>query len=377
MRTCLKVPRIFLPRGGFEIWATPPRETLLGDEGMWERVARTTGNAPSAFHFFQKERDRSRRDGMIECASDIMYEALEEETLERVGVGFVLTERKTSSGVRYGFVAAVDLELYSCEEGKKAPVRATIPPTGQTDLMRAFRAGQPLEFPDTTLFYRDKKDKAVRWFLKEKGDLLYRFPLMEGGGEIAGYFIPEDSAYAAIGEFSFDDVGLAVADGHDSIAAAKLHWDSIKAGLTEREKKTHPARFYLAELVNVCSPAVSILPAMRRVSTEEPDVFRDFFRRNLKCKIRDGNIYPGSSDFSSIAEADSVIDAYLSKNGGKVRFEGFGAREEGDVDILFEEPQGEAIFSAVKGGKLLPRAAFRLPMEQKRFSLEGREISYD
>ena len=58
---------------------------------------------------------------------------------------------------------------------------------------------------------------------------------------------------------------LAVGDGNHSLATAKAYWEELKPTLTEEERKTHPARWCLAEVCNVHSPAIEIEPIHRVV----------------------------------------------------------------------------------------------------------------
>jgi hypothetical protein len=52
-------------------------------------------------------------------------------------------------------------------------------------------------------------------------------------------------------------------DGNHSLAAAKACWEELKATLTPEEREKHPARWCLAEVCNVHSPAIEIEPIHR------------------------------------------------------------------------------------------------------------------
>ena len=58
---------------------------------------------------------------------------------------------------------------------------------------------------------------------------------------------------------------LAVGDGNHSLATAKAYWEELKPTLSEEQRKTHPARWCLAEVCNVHSPAIEIEPIHRVV----------------------------------------------------------------------------------------------------------------
>ena len=104
---------------------------------------------------------------------------------------------------------------------------------------------------------------------------------MQGGGHIAGWAV-EDPALLAQIEAALAELGsqeafdakypqakgaapltLAVGDGNHSLAAAKACWEELKPTLTPEERENHPARWCLAEVCNVHSPAIEIEPIHR------------------------------------------------------------------------------------------------------------------
>ena len=56
---------------------------------------------------------------------------------------------------------------------------------------------------------------------------------------------------------------LAVGDGNHSLASAKACWEELKKTLTPEQAAVHPARWCLAEVCNVHSPAIEIEPIHR------------------------------------------------------------------------------------------------------------------
>ena len=58
---------------------------------------------------------------------------------------------------------------------------------------------------------------------------------------------------------------LAVGDGNHSLATAKAYWEELKPTLTPEQRAVHPARWCLAEVCNVHSPAIEIEPIHRVV----------------------------------------------------------------------------------------------------------------
>ena len=60
-----------------------------------------------------------------------------------------------------------------------------------------------------------------------------------------------------------DPLTLAVGDGNHSLATAKACWEELKKTLTPEQAANHPARWCLAEVCNVHSPAIEIEPIHR------------------------------------------------------------------------------------------------------------------
>ena len=72
---------------------------------------------------------------------------------------------------------------------------------------------------------------------------------------------------------------LAVGDGNHSLATAKAYWEELKPGLTEEQRAVHPARWCLAEVCNVHSPAIEIEPIHRVVfGVTAQELYRDLDR---------------------------------------------------------------------------------------------------
>lgn len=379
MRTLLKPSRLFLPHGGFERWAVPAGDSHALDRGFWERVARSAVNAPSSFHYIlpdvyaQEETDEN-----TEAIREKMYSDLEEEKLDRLGRGFVLVKHTQGDGARYGIVAALDLEAFSYAEGESAPVRSLDPPSSRAYDLALARIRMPLECPHITLFYRDKKDKTVRDLLAEDLEKVYSFPLMEDGGGIEGFFIPEDLAYeVSDGLRSRGEPCFLAADGQDELAAAKIHWDAVKTALGKEEFRYHPARFTLVELVNASLPENGLIMPVRVLSGVEADSFLDFFTRRVKCKGGGQILFPALSGAEGVLKTDALIEEFLRANGGQVRYEERTPMlQEDEAAVVLKELDIDELFKAAKSGKLLPHA-FTVGEQKKRYCLECREISYD
>ena len=387
MRSCLRIPRILIPREGFEKWAVIACDQFTSDRAYWERVAQTVGDAPSTLRFILPEVYLGEEDeSYIAQIHGNMYRALEEEQVEKLNRGWILTERTTSSGVRRGIVAAIDLEGYTFEKGVVSPIRSSeeVVPSRLPARVQV-RRGAPLEFPHAVLFYRDKRDKVMRRLQEEELEKLYDFDLMEGGGHLTGYFIYEDLAEEIASMlYGKGEPAFAVADGNHSVAAAKAYWEEVKKGLTDEEQLFHPARFTLVELENIYDEAVVFHPIHRIVKGIEPDALCDFFKKKAKCKVEGSLIYPAlSSGAAAVSQVDSIIEEFVKSNGGTIDYI-HGLKElkalcgEDSVGIVLTSLDKDDFFDCLKGGKNFPKKTFSLGEgSEKRYYLEGREISYD
>ena len=270
----LKPDDLYLPAQGVDLrrWAVVACDQYTSQPDYWRRVAEYVGESPSTLHIVQPEIDLERADARIPAIHRAMREYLSNGTLVRaVQSGFTLTERTTASGARLGLVAAVDLEEYDFTPGSGAMIRATegtirerIPPRLR------IREGAPLECPHVMLLLDDPARTVIEPLharLRETAPLC-DFELMENGGHLRVWGIegralaPISDALSALWERS-DGFLYAVGDGNHSLATAKARWDALKPTLSPEEARTHPARYALAEIVNLHSPALAFEPIHR------------------------------------------------------------------------------------------------------------------
>ena len=147
----------------------------------------------------------------------------------------------------------------------------------------AVRRGARLETPHIMMLADDPGCTLIEPIGEKKEQLrkVYEGDLMLNGGHIAGWAVEDpallaqiDSALNALGsQEAFDarypqakggaPLTLAVGDGNHSLASAKACWEELKKTLTPEQQLTHPARWCLAEVCNVHSPAIEIEPIHR------------------------------------------------------------------------------------------------------------------
>ena len=224
----------------------------------------------------------------VDARISAIHAAMDDYTrnvLTRAVDGFIYVERTEQSGrVRQGLVGKIDLEAYSYAEGAVPAIRPSehtvesrIPPR------MAVRRGARLETPHIMMLADDPGCTLIEPIGEKKEQLrkVYEGDLMLNGGHIAGWAVEDpallaqiDSALNALGsQEAFDarypqakggaPLTLAVGDGNHSLASAKACWEELKKTLTPEQAENHPARWCLAEVCNVHSPAIEIEPIHR------------------------------------------------------------------------------------------------------------------
>ena len=388
MKNCIRIPRILLPENGFETWSVIACDQFTSDRAYWERVKHSVGDKPSTLNFILPEVYLGEEDEIrIKEIHENMYRALEEEQLTKLNRGFVLCERETKSGTRRGIVAAIDLEAYTCNRGEVSPVRSSEEVVASRLPARVrVRRGAPLEFPHAMIFYQDKKNRVIRRLLGEDLEKLYECKLMEGGGKLRGFFVPEYLAQDVVEDlYAKNEPYFAVADGNHSVAAAKAYWEEIKGGLTADELANHPARFTLVELVNLFDDAVEFHPIHRLVKGIEREAFCDFFSKRIKCKRKGNVLYPSLPPRAQTVETvDEAIEEFVRVNGGTIDYihgekelVSF-ASEEDAAGVALSPIEKDGFFDRLKDGGNFPKKTFSVGEgTEKRYYMEGREISYD
>ena len=111
---------------------------------------------------------------------------------------------------------------------------------------------------------------------------------MLGGGQLTGWFIPEgplpDKIQQALETLAAPErlrerygapadapaLQFATGDGNHSMAAARARWEQIRETLTPQQRLEHPARWALAEVVNLQDESLEIEPIHRLVAGVNP-----------------------------------------------------------------------------------------------------------
>jgi hypothetical protein len=290
--SCVSVPKILIPKDGIDLskWAVIACDQYTSQPEYWAETDRIVGTAPSTLRItlpevYLEEENVSER---VETINATMQSYLSDGTLRSLPAGFILTERFSGSAVpRRGLVAAIDLETYEYKSGSRSLVRPTektveerIPPRLK------IREHASMELPHIMILIDDPNRTVIEPMFEQldkldKLDKLYDTDLMQNGGHINGWFIPEgeltDALIAKMDALNdrktFNEkyhltedlplLNFAIGDGNHSMATAKAYWENVKKTLSPEEQADHPARFCLCEIVNIHDESLIIEPIHR------------------------------------------------------------------------------------------------------------------
>ena len=405
----LKAPEILLPDERFDYskWAVIACDQHTAQPEYWEEVKKIAGSEPSTLNIIYPEAWLNQGDGRIEAINSAMREYRSCVLTRRVD-GFVLVERQVPQGARLGLLAALDLERYDPAPGSASLIRATegtiqerVPPRVR------IRQGAILESPHVMALADDPGHTLIEPVYAMRGEFepLYDFDLMLGGGRVRGWKVSEwvhGSMLAALDGLAARAGGLliAVGDGNHSLAAAKACWETIKEGLDEAARAEHPARYALAEVVNLHDPSLTFEPIHRVLKGEGTNRVIDDFRRWLNR--RGMGLSPASVDamFTFVDESGQhplqierlenplplytlqhFLDEWLAENPGAeldyVHGEQAAASLAGGDACVFlmTAIDKAALFEGVRHGGALPRKTFSMgEAHEKRYYLECRAL---
>ena len=391
------IPQIYLPAvDDLGAWATIACDQYTSDGAYWQKLESFVGDKPSTLNLIFPEIYLGDNDSQrIARINENMRKYLASGVF-RPYTGLVLVERTTRSGTRTGILLAVDLEEYSFRPASKAPVRSTeatilerIPPRV------AIRKDAPIELPHIMLLYDDAYGEVLA--AAERGEKLYDFELNMGGGHVKGTAITNgEEVISQLMRLSripesvkkygrAEELLFVVGDGNHSLATAKQCWDDLKSSLTPEEREVHPARFALAEAVNIYDPALRFEPIHRFVKTDKPDLFLKGMpsggsgRAVVVIDGKRGAVHFPENIPEGIRALDEYITTFITTHGGSVDYV-HGADEvaalSGDgVGILLPAISKNDLFRLVIEGGNLPRKTFSMgDGDEKRYYIEAKAI---
>lgn len=407
MKDIVKIPRVLLPKEGVDMkkWAVIACDQFTSQGQYWQQLKEYCGEISALNIIFPEYYlERGNMEERIAKINSYMNRYLSEGVFREVE-GVILTERVTSYGhKRTGLILALDLEEYDFLPGTTPMIRATEATVKERLPVRLkIRENAPLELPHVLILIDDEDRTVIEPLVAdaEKGQPLYDIDLNMNGGHIKGYLLQHpEKALAAINNLSSEKRMLsrygektpflfAVGDGNHSVATAKLLWERIKPTLSEEERKNHPARYVLAEVVNLYEEDL-LFEAIHRVVFGVGEPFIEEMRAALSGEGHITLLYRdkmyGVSVPKVAAEAvkavQDFLDAYIAAHEGvsvdyihgDANLSEVAAAQDG-VAIFMPVMEKKDLFPYVVRHGSLPRKTFSMgEAEEKRYYLECRAI---
>ncbi len=406
MDSYISVPRVLLPKECVDLkkWAVIACDQFTSQGEYWKKLKDECGEVSALNVIFPEYYlDKGDMDERIASINYYMNKYLCENVFREIN-GFVLTVRETSYGRRRtGLLALIDLDMYDFEKGG-LPIRATEATVRERLPVRIkIRRNAPLELPHVLLLIDDKEKTVIEPIAASisEEDKLYDSPLNMAGGSIKGYRVKNEerilSAVSALARpernqelyGSASPFVFAVGDGNHSVATAKVLWEETKKTLSLKERESHPARYFLAEINNLYDDDLVFEPIHRAVFGVGKE-FIEEMRSSLSGKGHVTVLYREELFSLSVPEGapeavraiQEFIDGYLSSHEGAAVDYIHGdenlskvASAKDGVAIFMPVLKKEELFPYVVKNGSLPRKTFSMgEAEEKRYYLEARKI---
>lgn len=349
----------------------------------------------------------------IENIHKNMDKYLSDDIFDEYKNSMIYVERIQSNGIlRSGIVGMIDLEEYDFSRGSTSQVRSTeatvierIPPRIK------IRDGASLELPHIMILIDDENNTVIEPLSSLKSEMkeLYNFELMQEGGQISGYLIDDQKCSEIISsldmlgnpenfsqKYGCSDVLLyAMGDGNHSLATAKEFYEQLKRNNPEKDFSNHPARYALAEIVNLHSPALQFEAIHRIITntdtaplieamikdlklTDEPS--EQYFKYIVNEKEYTAYIHNQTSNLT-VGSLQKFLDNYLSENNGKIDYiHGIETvkkltEQKNSIGFILPDMSKNQLFPTVIKDGALPRKTFSMGHAQdKRYYIECRKI---
>ncbi len=408
MKGCFCGAEILLPRfrndpERMNKWACIACDQYTSELDYWEEVERIVGASESTLRVTLPEIYLDEAEERIPRINSEMKRYLD-DILEPFPSSMIFLERRLKNGkVRRGIIGAVDLDCYEYKKGASSLIRATegtvlerIPPRVR------IREGAPIELPHIMILIDDPERKVIEPIDGKRLERAYDFELMKGSGHVTGYFIGEgeqgricDSLEGlAVGD---DPFLFAMGDGNHSLASAKALWEKLKPTLSPEERETHPARFALAEIVNIHDEALEFEPIYRVLFGVEPREVIESLNEYAKslpnnalaaqcimAVTSEGETeiaFENPTSFLPVGTLQSFLDEYAKKNGAQIDYiHGVDSVKKlisnDSIGFIFKGMEKTELFPTVAADGALPRKTFSMgEADDKRFYIEARRIS--
>ena len=419
MDTVFQAADILLPEKTIDMekWSVIACDQFTSEPEYWEKVKANVAEHPSTLDMILPEVYLGHDDyeKQLKTIESSMNKYLHEQVFAEYKDAMIYVERTDSSGkVRSGIVGKIDLEQYDYRKKSTSFIRATEATVAERIPARVeIRKNAVVELPHVMLLVDDAGKHVIEpcAFEKESLPLLYDFDLMLGGGHLRGYLLGEKEQERIQKALSFladakcfgdkyhvknrPVLLFAVGDGNHSLATAKEFYEQLKRNNPDKDFSNHPARYALAEIVNLHSPALDF-EAIHRIVTEtdvakltdalyselklsyEPS--EQSFRIVLNGKEKNVFIHNQTSNLT-VGSLQNFIDKYLSENKGKVDYiHGTDvvtklSENENSIGFILPDMGKEQLFPTVIKDGALPRKTFSMGhAEDKRYYIECRKI---
>lgn len=411
------IPELYIPKAGIDLtrWAVVACDQYTSQPDYWQQAEAIVGDAPSALRLvlpeiYLEHPGDNPVENRISRINQAMADYLDQGILVSLAPGCMVIDRSTRlHPSRIGLLIAIDLERYDFTPGNRELTRATegtvldrIPPR------QAIRKDALLELPHVQLLIDDPGRTVIEplYSAMSSQTPLYATELAQEGGFVKGWHLPAESnlleaALTALGQLaSLRDYGLlfAVGDGNHSLATAKAHWDSIKSTVAP----DHPARFALAEIINIHDQGLDFEPIHRAVFNIDFELFLDHAERSFRKKLAAMDrpeqalfqlvpVYgPGfKTDLSVplqsgelvIGAIQAMLDDLLLRH-PEVRLDYIHGEEvvqelsgKGAIGLLLPSLQKSEFFGIIARDGILPRKTFSMGEAfEKRYYFESRRI---
>ena len=399
-----------------EKWAVIACDQYTSEPEYWDKVKAETEGAPSSLNLILPELylEESDVEQRINAIHSTMDSYLEKGIFTEYKNAMVYVERVQSNGiVRKGLIGTIDLEEYDFSKGSSSEVRATeatvierIPPRIKV------RQGAALELPHIMILIDDPDETVIEAVDKNSMTELYNSQLMLGGGSISGYLVDEaaqgriNEALAALGDadtfnkkYDLTDSPVllyAMGDGNHSLATAKEFYEQLKKANPDKDMSNHPARYALAEIVNLHSDALKFEAIYRLVYDVDCDKLIAGLTDALElsdapaeqwvevvCSGKAQKLYIHNTTSNlSVGSLQNYLDGYIKENGGKIDYihgienvKALAEKHNGIAFILPDMDKAQLFPTVIKDGAL-PRKTFSMGhADDKRFYIEARKIS--
>ncbi len=421
MKNTFRAADILLPTEEIDqsIWSVVACDQFTSEPEYWEKVEEIVGENPSTLRMIYPEvyLEEENAQERIEKINATMEEYMKKNVLKIYPDAMIYVERTDSEGkMRAGIVGAFDLEDYDYNKGSGSLIRATeatvierIPPRLKV------RKNAPIELPHIMILVDDPDKKIIEPLtaMKDKLKKVYDYDMMLGGGHNCGYLLGQEEQKQVIDaleilgrkehfeeKYQIKDKPVllyAMGDGNHSLATAKANYENLKAANPDKDFSNHPARYALAELVNLHSDALEF-EAIHRILTE---VDVEDILKNMETYLQISNEeIAGAQSFEimengetrtvwigkpssklTVGSLQKFLDEYLESHQGKIDYiHGIDvmknlSSKENSVGFLLPDMEKSELFPTVIMDGALPRKTFSMGHAvDKRYYMECRSI---